>query len=96
MANTQNKALWIFPNIKESVDMLPKKLRGQAWEMIINYSFGDENVEQSCKNLKVLLKEKKYQMKLLKKLILKIKILIIKILMIKILMIKMIKIIMKN
>lgn len=52
---TQNKALWIFPNIKESVDMLPQKLRGQAWEMIINYSFGDENVEQNCKNLKVLL-----------------------------------------
>ena len=51
----QNKALWIFPNIKESVDMLPQKLRGQAWEMIINYSFGDENVEQNCKNLKVLL-----------------------------------------
>lgn len=51
----QNKALWIFPNIKESVDMLPKSLRGKAWEMIINYAFGDENVEQNCKNLKVLL-----------------------------------------
>ena len=51
----QNKALWIFPNIKESVDVLPKRLRGQAWEMIINYAFGDENVEQSCKNIKVLL-----------------------------------------
>ena len=52
---TQNKALWIFPNIKESVDMLPQSLRGKAWEMIINYAFGDENVEQNCKNLKVLL-----------------------------------------
>lgn len=51
----QNKALWIFPNIKESVDMLPESLRGKAWEMIINYAFGDENVEQNCKNLKVLL-----------------------------------------
>lgn len=53
--NQNKKALWIFTNIKESVDILPKKLRGQAWEMIINYAFGDENVEQSCKNLKVLL-----------------------------------------
>ena len=51
----QNKALWIFPNIKESVDVLPPNLRGKAWEMIINYGFGDENVEQNCKNLKVLL-----------------------------------------
>jgi hypothetical protein len=50
-----NKALWIFQNIKESVDILPPRLRGQAWEMIINYGFGDENVEQNCKNLKVLL-----------------------------------------
>lgn len=55
MTKNQNKALWIFPNIKESVDMLPKSLRGKAWEMIINYAFGDENVEQNCKNLKVLL-----------------------------------------
>lgn len=51
----QNKALWIFPNMKESVDILPQRLRGKAWEMIINYAFGDENVEQSCKNIKVLL-----------------------------------------
>lgn len=55
MTKNQNKALWIFPNIKESVDMLPESLRGKAWEMIINYAFGDENVEQNCKNLKVLL-----------------------------------------
>ena len=55
MTKDQNKALWIFPNIKESVDMLPESLRGKAWEMIINYAFGDENVEQNCKNLKVLL-----------------------------------------
>ena len=55
MTKNPNKALWIFPNIKESVDMLPESLRGKAWEMIINYSFGDENVEQNCKNLKVLL-----------------------------------------
>lgn len=55
MIKNQNKALWIFPNIKESVDMLPESLRGKAWEMIINYAFGDENVEQNCKNLKVLL-----------------------------------------
>lgn len=55
MTKNPNKALWIFPNIKESVDMLPESLRGKAWEMIINYAFGDENVEQNCKNLKVLL-----------------------------------------
>lgn len=55
MTKNQNKALWIFPNIKESVDMLPESLRGKAWEMIINYAFGDENVEKNCKNLKVLL-----------------------------------------
>lgn len=55
MTKNQNKALWIFPNIKESVDMLPESLRGKAWEMIINYAFGDENAEQNCKNLKVLL-----------------------------------------
>lgn len=55
MNNNQNKALWIFSNIKESVDMLPQSLRGKAWEMIINYSFGDENVEKNCKNNKILL-----------------------------------------
>lgn len=55
MNNNQNKALWIFSNIKESVDMLPQSLRGKAWEMIINYAFGDENVEKNCKNNKILL-----------------------------------------
>ena len=55
MNNNQNKALWIFSNIKESVDMLPQSLRGKTWEMIINYAFGDENVEKNCKNNKILL-----------------------------------------
>lgn len=55
MNNNQNKALWIFSNIKESVDMLPQSLRGKAWEIIINYAFGDENVEKNCKNNKILL-----------------------------------------
>ena len=54
MSDNKNKAFWVFQNMKESVDMLPPKLRGKAWEMIINYAFGDEKVEESCSNLKVL------------------------------------------
>ena len=36
-----NKALWIFKNFKETVDVMPKKYRGRAWEIIINYAFGE-------------------------------------------------------
>ena len=39
--NYNNKALWIFKNFKETVDVMPKKYRGRAWEIIINYAFGE-------------------------------------------------------
>ena len=39
--NYNNKALWIFKNFKETVDVMPKKFRGRAWEIIINYAFGE-------------------------------------------------------
>ena len=54
MMNKNNKAFWIFPNMKESIDMLPPRLRGQAWEMVVNYAFGDDNCERNCKNNRVL------------------------------------------
>lgn len=39
--NYDNKALWIFKNFKETIDVLPKKYRGRAWEILINYAFGE-------------------------------------------------------
>ena len=45
--NYNNKALWIFKNFKETVDVMPKKYRGRAWEIIINYAFGEvEEIEK--------------------------------------------------
>jgi hypothetical protein len=37
----ENKALWIFKNFKETIDVMPKKYRGRAWEILINYAFGE-------------------------------------------------------
>lgn len=41
MADENNKALWIFKNFKEAIDVIPKKYRGRAWEILINYAFGE-------------------------------------------------------
>ena len=54
MMNKNNKAFWVFPNMKESIDLLPPRLRGQAWELVVNYAFGDDNCERNCKNNRVL------------------------------------------
>ena len=54
MTIQKNKAFWVFPNMKESIDLLPPRLRGQAWEMVVNYAFGDDNCERNCKNNRVL------------------------------------------
>lgn len=37
-----NKALWIFPNIRESVNCLPEELKGEAYKAMIEYGFGAE------------------------------------------------------
>lgn len=37
-----NKALWIFPNIRESVNCLPDELKGEAYRAMIEYGFGEE------------------------------------------------------
>ena len=55
MTEIKNKAFWVFQNMKECVDLLPPRLRGQAWNLIISYAFGDNNCEQSCHNNRVLL-----------------------------------------
>ena len=39
----KNKVLSIFYNYKETADALPKKYRGQFWELVINYAFDGEN-----------------------------------------------------
>lgn len=36
-----NKALWIFANFRETVNTIPQKYRGRAWEIIIEYAFGN-------------------------------------------------------
>lgn len=40
---TKNKLLPIFYNYKETADALPKKHRGEFWELVINYAFDGEN-----------------------------------------------------
>ena len=47
------KAFWIFENMKEAVDILPERLRGSCWKMIIDYAFGDDCVAEKCKNKQI-------------------------------------------
>lgn len=42
MTEHDNKALWIFPNIREAVNCLPEELRGEAYRIMIEYGFGEE------------------------------------------------------
>jgi hypothetical protein len=42
MTEHDNKALWIFPNIREAVNCLPEELRGEAYRVMIEYGFGEE------------------------------------------------------
>lgn len=42
MTERDNKALWIFPNIREAVNCLPEELRGEAYRVMIEYGFGEE------------------------------------------------------
>ena len=47
MSEHDNKALWIFPNIRESVNCLPEELKGEAYKAMIEYGFGAEvNTDQ--------------------------------------------------
>ena len=53
--NQNNKALWIFQNIKDSVDTIPERYRGNAWKLIIDYAFGSEIDERKITNKQTLL-----------------------------------------
>lgn len=53
----ENKALWIFKNFKETIDVMPKKYRGRAWEIIINYAFGEiENISKENSYIQMAVK----------------------------------------
>lgn len=39
---TNKKALWIFENFRETVNVIPQKYRGRAWEILIEYGFNNE------------------------------------------------------
>lgn len=55
--NYNNKALWIFKNFKETIDVMPKKYRGRAWEIIINYAFGEvEEIEKENSYIQMAVK----------------------------------------
>lgn len=43
MEQEQNKnvALWIFPNFRETINSLPAKYRGRAWEVLIEKAYGN-------------------------------------------------------
>lgn len=36
------KALWIFENFRETINVIPQKYRGRAWEILIEYGFNNE------------------------------------------------------
>ena len=48
------KVFWVFENMKEIIDLLPEKLRGSCWKMVIEYAFGDDCVIQNCKNKQII------------------------------------------
>lgn len=53
----ENKALWIFKNFKETIDVMPKKYRGRAWEILINYAFGEvENISEENSYIQMAVK----------------------------------------
>ena len=37
----KNVALWIFPNFRETINSLPAKYRGRAWEVLIEKAYGN-------------------------------------------------------
>lgn len=39
---TNKKALWIFENFRETVNVIPQKYRGRAWEILIEHGFNNE------------------------------------------------------
>lgn len=39
---TNKKALWIFENFRETINVIPQKYRGRAWEILIEYGFNNE------------------------------------------------------
>ena len=47
--NKNRTVLYIYKNWKETIDCLPKKYRGRAWELVINYAYG-ENIELEKEN----------------------------------------------
>lgn len=57
MEKNQNKALWIFPNFKESIDTIPQKYRGRAWEVLIEYGFsGKIDLDKENKYVQIVVK----------------------------------------
>ena len=36
-----NVALWIFPNFRETINSIPAKYRGRAWEVLIEKAYGN-------------------------------------------------------
>ena len=57
MEKNQNKALWIFPNFKETIDTIPQKYRGRAWEVLIEYGFsGEINLDGENKYIQIVVK----------------------------------------
>lgn len=57
MEKNQNKALWIFPNFKETIDTIPQKYRGRAWEMLLEYGFsGEIDLSKENKYIQIVVK----------------------------------------
>lgn len=48
-----NKALWVFPNFRETINALPQKNRGRAWEVLIEIAFGNEIFAQNLQKEKL-------------------------------------------
>lgn len=64
-----NSALWIFPNFKETIDELPLKHQGEAWRIIIKYSFeGEKSVEKELEKCNKMVKMAFFSLKPLIKL----------------------------
>lgn len=54
---TDSVSLWIFKNFKETIDVIPKKYRGRAWEILINYAFGEvEDLEKENNYIQIAVK----------------------------------------
>lgn len=48
-----NKALWVFPNFRETINSLPPKMRGRAWEILMEIAFGNENFSKNLQKEKI-------------------------------------------